>query len=106
MALPAPVNPVSTFVGGNQFLNITTNNTYAVKAAPGTLVRIVINKAVIDDVFTVYDNASAASGTKIATVTLPHVLLANQFVLEYGVACSNGIVVVTASTSDITVVYS
>lgn len=106
MALPSPVNPVSTFVGGNEFKNYATNATNVVKGSPGTLVRIVINKAVVNEVLTIYDNASAASGTKIGTVTLPATLLANQFVLEYGVACSNGIVVVTGSTSDITVVFN
>lgn len=106
MALPSPVNPVTAFVGGHQFLNIVTNATNVVKGAPGVLVRIIINKAVASEAITIYDNATVASGTKIGTVTLPATLLASQAVIEYGVACSSGIVVVTAQASDITVVYN
>lgn len=105
MALPSPVNPRTTFPGPQQTVGITSATTTTVKASPGVLVRIIVNKAVAAGTYTLYDG-TAAAGTKIATVTLPNPLLANQFVLEYGVACSTSITVVTSAADDLTVVYN
>ena|SRR3990167_3501983 len=79
--------------------------TTVVRSKPGRLVRVVVNKAVASSVITIYDNASAASGTKIGTITMPATLLHSHFVFDYGVPVANGIVVVTATgASDITIV--
>ena len=91
--------------GGSSFTNITTATTTVVVARSARLRRIVNNKKVVNGVITIYDNASAASGTKVGTITNPATLLDNTDVLEYDVFCQNGIVVVTSSTDDITVVW-
>lgn len=91
--------------GGSSFINILTATTTVVVARSARLRRIVFNKKVINGVVTIYDNASAASGTKVGTITNPGTLLENSGTLEYDVFCQNGIVVVTSSTDDITVVW-
>ena len=101
----ADFNPVSTHPGGDEFLNIAGAATTVVKASPGVLVAINVNKAVASGVITVYDNASAASGTKVATITNPGTLLHSQIVFPLGCRMSNGIVVVTSQADDLTVVY-
>lgn len=90
---------------GSSFTNILTATTTVVIARSANLRRIVFNKKVANGVVTVYDNASAASGTKVGTITNPAVLLDSSDVLEYNVFCQNGIVVVTSSTDDVTVVW-
>ena len=85
--------------------NITSATTTVVKTGPGMLVSIIVNKAVASSVYTIYDN-TAASGTKIATVTLPASLTANQFAIPYMCKFTTGLTVVTSSTDDITVVYA
>jgi hypothetical protein len=92
---------------GARFLNVAAQATTVVKASAGILHRIVVNKAVANGTLTIYDNASAASGTKLATVTCPGTLLQNHFVLEFGCAVANGIVIVGgAADVDYTAVYS
>lgn len=87
---------------GNSFVNITTATTTVVKASGGILERVVINTVGAGSTITLYDNASAASGTKIGTLTS-----ALQASLSYNVAFSNGLVAVTASgtAADVTFVY-
>jgi len=87
---------------GNSFLNVTTAATTVVKASAGVLERICVNTVGAGSTITLYDNASAASGTKIGTLTS-----AIQGSLTYNVAFSNGLVAVTASgtPADITFVY-
>jgi len=53
---------------------------------------------------TIYDN-TAASGTVIATLYVPKNNAANPFSIEYGCPFSNGLTIVTAQASNITVVY-
>lgn len=91
--------------GGDNYTNILTATTTVVKSGGGVLQRIVINKAVANGVVTIYDN-TAASGTKIATITQPATLLETQDVLEYGVRFATGLTVVTSSTDDITIVWN
>lgn len=91
--------------GGSHFSNISSATTTVVRTGAGVLERILVNKAVASGVITVYDN-TAASGTKIATITQPGTLLQTQYDLEYGVRFSTGLTVVTSSTDDITVVYT
>lgn len=87
------------------FKNISTATTTVVKKGPGILVAIIVNKAVASGVYTIYDN-TAASGTKIATVTMPGTLLASQMVLPFNCKFTTGLTVVTSSTDDITVIYA
>lgn len=88
----------------NSFANIAGAATTVVKSGAGTLDRIVVNKAVASSTVTVYDN-TAASGSKIATVTNPALLHADQYVLDYGCAFATGLTVVTSGADDITVIY-
>lgn len=88
----------------NSFVNIAGAATTVVKSTPGVLVRIVNNKSVASGVITVYNN-TAASGSKIATITNPAVLLQSQVPLEYNVAFSTGLTIVTSAADDITVIY-
>lgn len=91
--------------GGASFSNILTATTTTVKSGVGILHRIIVNKAVANGVYTIYDN-TAASGTKVGTVTQPAAILQSQQVLEYGLRFGTGLTIVTGSTDDITVVYS
>ena len=87
--------------------NIASATTTVVKASPGELNRVIINKGVVSGVITIYDNATAGSGTKIATITFGAALLSDPpYVAEYGAWCSKGITVVTSAATDITVVYA
>lgn len=83
-------------------INITTKTTTAVKASPGTLGRIIINKTGSADTITVYDSLSA-TGTIIATITAPTV----GMTFPFNAACAIGITVVTGGTTagDYTVTY-
>lgn len=90
---------------GYRYRNITSATTTTVKSGRGTLVAIVNNKAVANGVVTVYDNISA-SGTKIATITNPATLLANQYNQNYiRVDFSTGLTIVTSAAEDLTVIY-
>lgn len=88
----------------SQFINIAGAATTVVKADKGILRSIIINKAVATGVVTVYDN-TAASGTKIATITQPAAVVQSQAVLGYNVRCSIGITVVTSAADDITIIF-
>ena len=90
---------------GASYLNIAGAATTVVKGYPGKLVRIVNNKKVANGVITIYDNASAASGTKIGTITNPATLLESALTFEYGCAFNNGLTIVTSAADDLTVVF-
>lgn len=90
---------------GNNYTNIAAAATTVVKSGGGRLAYITVNKAVASGVITIYDN-TAASGTKIATITHPATLLKNQYCLEYEARFSTGLTIVTSSTDDITVVWN
>lgn len=90
---------------GNQFLNILTATTTVVCPKGGVLASITCNKAVASGVITIYDNASAASGTIVGTITHPGVLLQSQYCLPFNANFSNGLTIVTSSTDDITVSF-
>lgn len=88
-----------------QFANISTATTTTVKSGSGTLVAIIINKAVANGVITIYDN-TAASGTKIGTVTIGAAVLSDPPThAEYECQFSTGLTIVTSAATDITVVY-
>ena len=87
-----------------QKTRITAASTTTIRTGLGSLMAIIVNKAVANGTITVYDSADA-SGTVIAEVTFPATLLANQAVFPYLCQVSNGITIVTTGTMDITVVW-
>lgn len=92
---------------GYSFRNITAAapTTTVLRSGGGILHTITINKPVANSVITVYDN-TAASGTVIATITLPATLLQDCITLTYDAHFTVGLTVVTATgASDITVSY-
>lgn len=80
--------------------NITTATTTVVKTGVGVLHSITVNTTTAFAI-TVYDNTSAA-GTKIATIAASPVI-GSTFI--YDVAFKNGLTIVTAGASDLTVSY-
>jgi hypothetical protein len=88
---------------GWQFLNITGDATTAVKATPGMLHTITLNNPIATETITIYDN-TAASGTKIGTITVPASPM--PVTLTYDIVFTAALTIVTATaTSDITVSY-
>lgn len=89
----------------NAYKNIAAAATTVVKGRPGLLASITINTPVGGDTITVYDN-TAASGTKIATITVPSTVTAdNAVTLVFDVAFTTGLTVVTSGNDDVTVAY-
>lgn len=88
-------------IGGYTPTNITSKTTTVVKTGPGVLRRIVINAPGSSDTLTLYDN-TAASGTKIATITVTA-----GFPYEYDALFSTGLTVVSGGTTagDYTVLW-
>lgn len=91
----------AALANGNSYSNITTAATTTVKSGAGVLDRLVINTGGTGSTATIYDN-TAASGTKIATLTT-----ATQGTILYNVRFGTGLTVVTASgtPADLTVSY-
>lgn len=84
------------------YTNITGDSTTTLKPAPGILHSVCMNSATATETITMYDNASAGSGTKIGTITIP--TNPQLKCLAYNVNFNNGLTIVTATaTSDITV---
>lgn len=81
------------------YSHITTATTTVVKNSAGFLHAITVNTTAAGSI-TVYDN-TAASGTVIAVLKAS----VGEQTFTYNVSCSNGITVVTAAASDITVSY-
>ena len=79
---------------------ITTATTTVVKAKDGTLYRIIVGTTAAGAI-TLYDNASAASGTVLGVLKAS----IGEGSYAFGLYFKNGLVVVTAAASDITVVY-
>lgn len=84
--------------------NIAGAATTVVKTGGGTLEAIIVNKAVLSTTITIYDN-TAASGTKIATITHPGTLLASYEIFPYQCRFNTGLTIVTSGADDITVVW-
>lgn len=86
------------------YANITTDTTTVVKTGPGTLHTITVNLVgTAPATVTIYDN-TAASGTKIGTVTIS----ATDTFFVYDVDFNNGLTIVTsagATKGDYTVSY-
>ena len=90
---------------GRNFSNINTATTTTVKTGAGFLHNISINTPVASGTVTVYANTTAA-GTKLATITLPSTITSfSPISLNYDLAFTVGLTVVTSSTSDITITY-
>jgi hypothetical protein len=87
-----------------KYLNITSGTTTTVKIGNGVLVSIIVGKAVAGDTITIYDN-TAASGTKIGTITHPATITSAQYTIPYLVQFTTGLTIVTSGADDITVVY-
>lgn len=89
----------------NSYLNVTTATTTVVKSGDGVLHAIVVNKAVGSATITIYDN-TAASGTKIGTITFPATITgADQQPMVYNAQYTTGLTVVTSGATDLTIVY-
>jgi hypothetical protein len=89
----------------NSYSNILTATTTVIKTGSGLLHAITFNKPVVSEVWTIYDN-TAASGTKIGTITLPGTLLNEGPVTAiFDVSFSTGLTIVSGSTTDGTVSY-
>jgi len=91
-----------------KYKNITlaAPTTTVVSTGEGILHSIIINKAVVSSVITIYDGISVALGTLIGTITLPATLLRTQEVLTYDVALKKGLTIVTATGAcNLTVSY-
>ena len=86
------------------FINIKTAGTFILKITPGMLQRILINgtgNPAGTDTIILYDNTTA-TGTTIATVYMGKTGVA---AIDCDVPFQNGLVVVTNSTTDITIVF-
>ena len=87
------------------YKNITTGATTTVKSGLGALHSIIVNTFVASATITVYDN-TAASGTKIATITLPSTITSDAPVtINYDIGFATGLTIVTSGATDITVSY-
>lgn len=85
------------------YQNITGDATTVVKSSPGLLHCITINAGTATETITIFDN-TAASGTKIGTITIP--ASPQPVTLRYDVEFWTGLTIVTATaTSDITVSF-
>lgn len=88
-----------------KYLNIAGAATTTVCARNGTLVRLVINKAVANSVVTIYDNTTN-SGALIATITQPAAPVNTPANVEYEVEFQKGLTIVTSAADDLTVVWT
>jgi hypothetical protein len=87
-----------------QYTNITTVGTTVVATGPGTLMRIVMNKAVINGVITIYDSIGSLTN-KIATITYGAALKEDPPIgTSFNVQFANGCTITTTTACDITVV--
>lgn len=73
-----------------------------VKGSAGTFHSIIVNTSVAGATITIYDSLTA-SGTKIATITLPSTAVVGPIL--YDVAFTTGLFVVPSTTTDLTVAY-
>lgn len=75
--------------------------TLVVVAHPATLIGVTVNTGAASAVLTVYDNASAGSGTKLATIDCS---ATGSF--SYGARTDNGItVVLSGGNADVTIIH-
>ncbi len=83
--------------------NLNSNATTVVQSVPCVLKRVTINKkGASSNTLTLYDNASAGSGTVIAVIDTT----TSPMTLDFDCICKNGLTAVmgTGTSADITVV--
>lgn len=85
----------------NAFKNITSATTTLVYTGACTLQYLTVNKAVASQTVTIYDGIDA-TGTVVGTVAMPATLTENNYTLEYEVALTTGLAIVTSGSTDIT----
>jgi len=92
------------FANYNAYLNITGQATTVVKVGPGQLFNLILNTPIATSVITLWDN-TAASGTKIGTITVP--ASPQPVSIFYDIKFNTGLTVQTATaSSDITVAFA
>lgn len=104
LAFPAPaqISPPTWIGAAYNFLNITTDATTTVFSGPGVLGAICINTTAATETITIYNN-TAASGTKVGTITLAS---ASGGCFAYNTYLSLGLTIVTATAAgDLTVIW-
>jgi hypothetical protein len=84
----------------NFYKNITSGTTTVVDAKQGKLHAIVVGNAGSTVTATLYDNATAGSGTKLGTITL-----VAGATYTFDVSFAAGLTIVTSGTCDITVSF-
>lgn len=92
---------------GDTAVNIpTAASVTAIKTGAGVLRKVIINAPVASGTVTIYDSLTA-TGTKLATITLPASLLSDgPLEADYNCAFVTGLTVVTTgSNMDTTVTY-
>ena len=91
---------------GAQYTHVAANSTVVIKAAPGNLYAVVINtKGASSNTLKLYDNASAASGTLIASIDTTGGT--NPLNFE-GLSFVNGLtaIMATGTAADVTFVWA
>lgn len=89
------------------YKHIATTTTTVVKALPGVLHGVFLNSGTSGAVITFYDNASAASGTVIAVITLGAGVTSPQARTLFDINFVNGLTILTATqVADLTVLYA
>ncbi|HEY1035022.1 MAG TPA: hypothetical protein VGE09_08575 [Pseudoxanthomonas sp.] len=83
------------------YVNMTAGATTVIKSGAGVLFAVIVNNPGTTQTLTLYDN-TAASGTKIATITLS----ASASNLQYGLNFGTGLTAVLSGTADVTIVYA
>ncbi len=88
----------------NNATHISSNATTAIVGVPCELMSVVINtKGITGNTLTLYDNATAASGTVIATIDTT----VNVGDIQYGILVKNGITAImqTGTAADVTICW-
>ena len=94
------------YFGGWTYANLGVTAGTVVKSGAGVLHLVAINRPIANGTITLFDN-TAASGTKIATITLPAAIVSDVDELIYDVAFTTGLsVITTGANMDITLSYS
>lgn len=101
-ATPIFAAPVANVSGGYTYTNVTSATTTTVKSGAGFFKRVTINTCVASATITLYDN-TAASGTKIGTLTCPSSLTSEvPTFVDFEAAFATGLTAVTSGATDLT----
>jgi hypothetical protein len=79
--------------------------TTAVYAKPAILTGLQVTPAAADATLTIYDNASAASGTIVAQMLVKASTSSQHIPLTIGVGCNNGVTAALSGTGATAIVY-